>query len=277
MRKYFILFLVLISQVGYGLSFQNETSPQAEMDKNTNVNFESLSREEQKAQRGLSNLSHTFIPKGLWMVGGTFSYSTHTNKDYSLVLLDGIDSYGYNFKISPVFTYAIANNVVVGARLGYNRNLLRVDDAGLVFGDPDAGGVQIMMDNYHMIAHGFVGMAILRQYIPLGNNKRFAIFNEIQLEGGYSQAKHTYDVPVQGTYSTTSNISLNLAPGITAFATNQLAVEISVGMLGLTHSYTKQVHNQVGIGDINNNSLNFKINILSINFGVAYHFCAFKR
>ena len=274
MRKYFILFLSLLSQLGYGgsLSETNSSNLFAEQESQ-----DMLSSEEQKAQRGLSNLSYTFIPKGLWMVGGTFSYATHTNDDYSLVMVEGIDSYGYNFKVTPIFTYAIANNITVGGRLGYNRNLFRIDNSDLIYGDPDDGGIHITMDNYHLITHGFTAMAILRQYIPLGNNKRFAIFNEIQLEGGYSQSKHTYDAPVQGTYSTTNNIALNLAPGITAFATDRVAVEVNVGMLGLSHSRTKQTHNQVSMGNIDSNSLNFKINILAINFGVSYHFSSEKR
>ncbi len=263
-----------MSQLGYGGNFQLENSSLSKVSKDTTS---VSSEEEQRAQRGLSNLSHTFIPKGLWMVGGSFSYATHTNDDYSLVLANGIDSYGYNFKVSPIVTYAIAKNVVVGGRFAYNRNLFRIDNSDLVFGDPDDGGFQMTMDNYHLVAHGFTAMAILRQYIPLGTNQRFAIFNEVQLEGGYSQTKNTYDVPVQGTYATTSNIALNLSPGVTAFATDRLAVEVSVGILGLSHSNTKQTHNQVSIGEIENNGLNFKINILAINFGVAYYFNISKR
>ena len=271
MRKYVLIFILLISKFGYA-----STSPEGNSSYSALIS-EGKSREELKAERGLSNMSNTFIPKGLWMTGGTFSYSTHTNDEYNILLFENVDSYGYNFNVSPVFGYSIANNLIVGARFSYNRNLLRIDNSDMMFGDPNDGGIHIMMDNYHLVTHGFSGMAILRQYISLGNNLRFAIFNELQLEGGYSQSKHVYDSPVQGTYATTSNISLNLSPGVVAYATNQLAVEISVGMLGLSHKRIKQIHNQVEMGDVDNRMLNFKINILSINFGVAYYFSPFKR
>ena len=229
-------------------------------------------REELRMKRGLSNLTSIFIPKGIWMVGGSLSYSTHDNSKYSLVLVENIDSYGYTFKFSPVFSYAIKNNMAVGGRFNYKRNLIRLYNSDIKIGDPESGGINMTMDDYYGLTQGFSVIGLIRQYIPLGHNKRFALFNEIQLEYGYSQSKFSYDSPIQGTYATTHDIALNLAPGIIAFATNRTAVEINVGVLGVNHARTKQVHNQVEVGKVNSSLMNFKINILSISFGVAHFF-----
>lgn len=45
--------------------------------------------------------SHTFIPKGQWMVGSTFSYSEHEDDNYKFLVLEKIESTGYTFKVSP--------------------------------------------------------------------------------------------------------------------------------------------------------------------------------
>lgn len=227
-------------------------------------------REQQRAERGIITLGDTFVAKGQWMVGATGSYSTHINDNYSLVVVDNIESVGYDFDIATHFTYAFADNNAVGARIGYDRTLLRVDNSDLSFGDGDSA-INLTMDDCYMLSHSYSVMAILRQYIPLGTNKRFALFNEIQLEGGGSQAKYTYDSPVQGTYSTSKSFALNFSPGITAFFTNRSAIEINVGAMGFSYSKSKELHNQVDSGTTSSNMFSFKINVLSINFGLAYY------
>ncbi|MFI3286353.1 MAG: hypothetical protein R3Y08_06840 [Rikenellaceae bacterium] len=230
-----------------------------------------VEREAERANRGLTSLDNIFIPKGQWAIGGSASYSTHTNEDYSLVIVDDISSIGYSVDASTMFSYAFANNNSVGARIAYSRNLLKVDSSNVAFGEEASGGVNLAMDNCYLLSHSFSAMAILRQYIPLGNNKRFALFNEVQLLGGGSQSKYSYDSPVQGTYSTSRDFALNFAPGVTTFINNKIALEINVGAMGLSYSKTTQLHNQVESGESITNMFNFKINILSLGFGVTYY------
>lgn len=227
-------------------------------------------RREQRADRGLMSYENIFVEKGQWMVGFSGSYSAHANNNYSLLVVDDINSIGYNFKLSSMAAYTFAPNNAVGARLSYNRNLLRVDSSKIAVGEGDSG-VNLSMDDCYLLSHSYSLMAILRQYISIGENKRFALFNEIQLEGGGSQSKYSYDSPVQGTYSTSTEFAINFAPGITAFITNRFAVEINVGAMGFSYSKTKELHNQVSQGDYTTNWFNFKVNIFSINFGLAYY------
>ena len=61
--------------------------------------------------RGIQN--QTFIPKGQWMLGSTFSYSEHEDNNFSFLgVLQDIESLGYSFKVSPFFGYFIKDNVV---------------------------------------------------------------------------------------------------------------------------------------------------------------------
>ncbi len=227
-------------------------------------------RREQRAERGLTSYDNVFIPKGEWIVGAAGSYSEHINSKYSLVVVDKINSIGYNVNVSAMGAYSFSNNNAAGVRISYDRNLLRVDSSKIAFGEGDSG-VNISMDDCYLLTHSYSAMAILRQYISIGDNKRFALFNEIQIEGGGAQSKYSYDSPVQGTYSTTANFAINFAPGVTAFITNRLAAEINVGAMGYSYTRTKELHNQVAEGGTSSNLFNFKINIFSINFGIAYY------
>ena len=39
-----------------------------------------------RQNRGISNLKTEFVPKGQWVFGGSVSYSTHTNNNYTFIL-----------------------------------------------------------------------------------------------------------------------------------------------------------------------------------------------
>ncbi len=223
-----------------------------------------------RSSRGLVELNNTYIPKGKWSVGGTVSYSTHNNDSYQFLAIDNISSEGYSFNVSPMFTYTYADNRAVGARVMYERALLRIDNAELSIGDEESG-VNLTATDFYSLSHSYTVQAILRQYIPVGSNSRFALFNEIHLGVGGSQSKFVYDSPVIGTYASGRNFSLGLTPGVTAFLDNNIVVEVSVGVLGLSYSHIEQVHNQVTIGNIEGKSMNFKINLLSISFGIGFY------
>ena len=130
-----------------------------------------------KRQRGLTSLSNTFVPKGQWVIATNVSFSTHSNNNYTFVVIEGIDSEGHTMKITPALGYALTNNMVVGVRFAYSRTFLRIDNGSIQLGDDDTG-VDLKADYFYSLKHTYQASLIWRQYIPLGNNKRFALFNE---------------------------------------------------------------------------------------------------
>ena len=50
-----------------------------------------------------------------------------------------------------------------------------------------------------------------------------------------------------------------------------MAVEVSVGVMGLQYSHTKQVHNQVDTGKTSASFMNFSVNLLSVGLGVSFY------
>ena len=225
---------------------------------------------ELRSQRGLTDTHNLFIPKGQWIFGGTASYSTHTNKSYQFLVVEGINSTGYTFKVSPMIAYAFRSNMALGGRFIYSRTLLKLDNASINFGDEDSN-VNLKAQDYYALQHSYQVAAIWRQYIPLGRNKRFALFNEMSLAGGGTEARFANGSPVKGTYQTGYTFSLGISPGIIAFATNNMAVEVNVGVMGITFNHTEQVHNQVTVGERNLSQMNFKVNIFSIGLGMAFY------
>ena len=223
-----------------------------------------------RERRGLVATNNTFVPRGQWIFGGTVSYSTHTNEDYTFVILENIDSDGYTFKVSPMIGYAVRNNMALGVRFNYGRTLLTVDSGEFNMGDEESG-THITADYYYSLKHAYSVSAVWRQYIPLGRNKRFALFNEMSLSVGGHQSKFAADTPLRGTYETGYQVSLGVSPGLIAFATNTLAVEINVGVMGISYNSSHQVQNRVATADVKSSFMNFKVNLLSIGLGVSFY------
>ena len=226
--------------------------------------------EEMRRQRGLVDISHVFVPEGQWIFGGTASYSAHANDDYTFFIVEKINSDGYTFKVSPLIGYALRNNMALGMRFVYGRSLLKVDSGELNLGDEESG-THLTAEYYYSLKHSYSAAAIWRQYIPLGRNRRIALFNEMSLTLGGHQKKFAADSPVRGTYETGYSVSLGVSPGLVAFATNSMAVEVNVGVMGISYTHAHQDLNRVREGDVKSSLMNFKINLLSIGLGVSFY------
>ena len=229
-----------------------------------------LTRAERINSRGLTNLKNTFVPKGHIIAGAALSYSTHLNDSYTFMIIEDIASEGYNFRVSPMVAYAVRDNMAIGVRGVYSRSNLTIDKADLKFGDEETG-TAISVTDFKAVKHTYTASAIWRQYIPLGKSKRFALFNEISLGAGGTEAIFAADQPIRGTYEKGYTISLGVSPGLMAFATNDVAIEVNVGVMGINYSDVEQVHNQVSVGQRSSSNMNFKVNLLSISVGVSFY------
>lgn len=211
----------------------------------------------------------TFIPKGQWIVGSSVSYSEHNEKNYQFLVMDGLNSDGYTFKVSPMVCYAFKDNVAAGGRFSYGRTLTKLSDLSINLDEDN----QFDVNDLYQLKHSYSAMAVLRNYVTLGSSRRFALFNETQLGIGGSQSKVVSKGgdSVTGTYSTTTDFNIGVAPGIVAFINNYTAVEVSVGVLGLNFSKVKQTTDQVYIGERSSSSANFRINLFSIGLGIAFY------
>ena len=196
-------------------------------------------------------------------------FRTYGKNNYDFLVVEKINSDGYSFKLSPMFAYALKDNMALGGRFKYGRTLVRMDETQLNLDDEN----QFDINNVYQLKHSYSAMAIFRNYIPLGDSKRFAIFSETQLEFGGSQSKvaNGKGEALTGTYSKSTDLAFGVAPGMVAFINNYTAVEVSIGVLGVNLSKKRQVTNQVETGEQSSTSANFKINIFSIGLGIAFY------
>jgi hypothetical protein len=223
----------------------------------------------QKLDRGLA-LSDmpAFTQKGKWMVGGTANWSFHDNDNYRFLIANGLTSTGYKLTVSPAFCYMIKDNMGAGVRIGYQRSMLKIDDANVGIND-----ISMDIKDYHTLRHKYVIQALLRNYIPIGTSRKIALYNEMQLGCKFGNGKvamangETYD----GSYEDFQTVGLDFCPGIVAFANDHWAVDVNVNMLGLDFGQADQTHNQVKDGNRSVTNINFKINILAIGFGLYYY------
>lgn len=268
MKKLYTLFLLLATAVSAVAQQMDGLEQQPE----AGSSVVQLTPNEARKLRGFTSDTN-FVPKGQWIFGGTASYSTHANKNYKLLIINDIDSDGYTVNVSPMIAYAPWKNMAVGVRFGYGRSMLGIDNAALAL-----AGVELNVDFYHQIKHSYTGTLFWRPYIPLGTSNRFAIFAEVQLNFTGSQSKLVAENGVvdgyqdyKGTYSKSLGGSIALQPGITAFVTNDIALELSIGVFGIGYEKTTQLKNQVEQGEIKSTNMNFKVNLLSIGFGVSFY------
>jgi hypothetical protein len=75
----------------------------------------------------------------------------------------------------------------------------------------------------------------------------------------------------RGTYAKQFGAQLALQPGIVAFITNNAAVELSIGVLGVGFDRTRQVKNQIIEANVKSIDTNFKLNLLSVGFGMSFY------
>ncbi len=211
----------------------------------------------------------TFIPKGQWIVGSSVSYSQYSNDNYQFLIVENLSGEGYSFKVSPVLCYAFKDNLAAGGRFMYSRNYTKLDNVGVNIDDETSFDVS----NLYELKHSYSGIAVLRNYINLGNSKRFALYNEAQLElgGSVSRVVNGKGDDLTGVYQTSFNMSVGLSPGLVAFINNYTAVEVSIGVLGLNVSKTRQVTDQIYTSNRSSTSANFKINLFSIGLGIAFY------
>ncbi len=221
----------------------------------------------QEFDRGI--VLNTFIPKGQWMVGTSFSYSEYDNNNYQFLVIEEIDGIGYSVKASPMFCYMVMDNLGVGGRFAYERSLTKLNSASISLGED----LNFDMNNLYSLSHSYSGMAIMRNYISIGNSSRFGLFNEVQLHFGGGQSKLVNGIgdALTGTYESSFDFKIGIAPGLMAFINDYTAIEVNVGVLGFNYSHVKQTTDQVYTGKRSQNFANFKVNIFSLGLGIAFY------
>lgn len=245
--------------------------------------------EEAKFGRGIERSTTCFIPKGTVGAGVSFAYNNYNignhpgDAGYAMLfsMLKGVQANMQTWNVSPYASYFIRNNLSLGLRFNYGRSALNLSGANLVLSESMAFGIS----DFNYFKQSYEGAITARYYMAIANSKRFGMFVELRGTGGYGQSESykrqeiltpgsnapTGEYEKTGTYQDIYNFELGIVPGLAVFVTNELALEVSVGVLGINYQKAVQHTNQVHTSVMENSGANFKINLFSIGLGLSYY------
>jgi len=228
--------------------------------------------------RGIDHPPTVFIPKGTSSGGMTFGLLTYKIGDsatddlgYSFIpnVVTGAKGSVYRFTIAPSYHYFLWDNSSIGARISYSRSSFGLENLDLSIGEDLSFGV----DDFYRESNTLAAALSFRTYLPIAQSKRFALILEGRLSGSYGQTKgyKLEDGLKHGTYTDIYKAGINFIPGLCVFATNAMAINAQMSILGLTYRYVAQKENQVKTSGYQGANTAFGLDVLSVEVGMAVY------
>ncbi|MEG1606872.1 MAG: hypothetical protein RSC07_01080 [Mucinivorans sp.] len=213
---------------------------------------------------------NVFAPRGQWFLGGTLSYTNYKGENFKFLVVEDMALNAILASGRAMVGCCVTNDIAVGLALTYDRTKVQIDELNLKLSEDMAFGIK----DFYSIQHTFSASAFLRTYIALDKNRRFGLFNDLRFSFGGGQGKiiNGKGEELVGTYQKITKAGIMIQPGISVFVTDFMAVEASIGILGVNYSRTEQITNQVSQGYFENFSADFKLNLLSIGLGITFYF-----
>lgn len=216
--------------------------------------------------RGLYNF--LFVPKGQWSFGLNASYGEFNTDDVQLLsILKDFNIKIKAYSLQPSVSFFFKNNQSIGIKFNYTRQY--VDLAGLTFDFDDDLNFSLSDVSYY--SKTYTSSIAYRNYVGLGRDRRFGVFNEVDLAfgAGSSRFKRQYAGEVRDTRTNTMTASLNFSPGVCVVIMDYVSFNISFGVFGIELHHERQSTNGVEEGSRFSSGANFRFNIFNINFGMA--------
>lgn len=209
------------------------------------------------------------IHRGNFLAGATLFLLQGNSDEDALNILFG-DIYkaeGYTFTAETFCGYFIRDAMAVGARAGYSRTYVDVDYSIL----EDLADVK---EHRKYVSNGFFVQPFLKNYLKVLNSKNIYFFNEtsltVEYSYGISQSDDGDDISKTRNHGWTFKFGIN--PGLSIMVLDRLAFETSVGLLGLNSSWMTIEENGITHSEVAYNIVNFKINLLALDFSLVYFF-----
>lgn len=218
--------------------------------------------------RGLFNF--LIIPKGQWSFGLTASYGEFNTDDVQILsILKNFDIKIKAYSLKPSIAYFFRSNQSIGIKFDYTRSSVDLNNMTFDFDDD----LNFSLRDVSYYSQSYTASINYRNYIGLGPEKRFAIFNEVDLGfgSGSSRFKRLYNNEPRDTRTNITRASLNFSPGLCVFIMDYVSFNVSFGVFGIHMTNEKQTTDGVDEGSRFSSGANFKFNIFNINFGMAVH------
>lgn len=218
--------------------------------------------------RGLYN--YLFIPKGQWSFGLMASYGEFNTDNYQILsVLTNLDLKVKAYSLQPSISYFIGNNQSIGLKFNYSKMYLDLPSMGLdVMAD-----MSFTLSDISYYSNNYTTSVAYRNYVGLGRERRFGVFNEVDLSfgAGSSRFKRYYNGELRDTRTNAVSASLNFSPGVCVFIMDYVSFNVSFGVFGIKVHHEKQQTNGYPDGTRFTSGANFRFNIFNINFGMAVY------
>jgi len=209
---------------------------------------------------------HGFRPfhKGVWFTGLSFSLSKQSLENSTRLLDKVLTGEDNSFNMTFKGGYYFRDYVMAGV----NVTLLQDAFDGLVVANADTITRKYIKRSTEI-------NPVLKTSIPLSKNNRLSLFNEIGFGFSFGNSLQN-DVKksdeITRRYADEFGLSIGLSPGITFFAIENFAFEVQLrNLLGYNYSQSKRTVNGGDLATVKNHEVNFNINLLSLQLGLAYY------
>jgi hypothetical protein len=216
--------------------------------------------------RGLYNF--LFVPKGQWSFGIQASYGEFNTSDFQMLsVISDLDVKVKAYSLQPSIAYFFGNNQSIGVNFNYSRMYLDLSGLTVDFSDD----ISFSLADISYYSKSYTSSFAYRNYVGLGRDRRFGVFNEVELAfgAGSSRFKRNFDGAPRDTRTNSMTASLNFSPGICVFIMDNVSFNVSFGVFGIKAHHERQVTDGVDEGSRFTSGANFRFNIFNINFGMA--------
>ncbi len=202
--------------------------------------------------------------KGLKFASLTFSTSSKNGKNENTPFVYYLDQ-----KKSALTTrfdagYLIKDNLGIGAGFlyGYKKNINRQQT-------PDG-----TITDFKSYEREFSFRPFVKNFLPLGNSKKFYIVVPTELQIGYGSrvTESTTNGILTRTFTGTNYYGIQMRPGLLAFLVDNFGVEVNVSAFGLSKSVEKTTSTGRPDSEIKNSDLSLKIDLLQLSLGFSLYF-----
>lgn len=194
----------------------------------------------------------------------TFSVKHSESENVTRILQKLDDSYRLDWDVTLRSGYFIKDNFAVGGYFKYAESNNRIEYTN----DEDPVLDETVERSYSIAP-------FIRNYLRLGKGT-FYLFNETNLEFTYASGVQQVNSVEDINRNTTDSYALKLGiqPGITAFITDVVSVEVGTSVLGLSSEYTRTTTNGIeeDEGYTWSNEVSFEIDLLSLFLGLTFYF-----
>ena len=223
--------------------------------------------------RGLGNPKSVYIPKGTVAASLTGGYNSWKATGEELAqgvalagIIDDVNGHVNLTSVGAGLSWFVADNVSLGARFSYAKRDIDINNLAMLS--------LVNLNNKHFRRETWSGSLAVRGYMPLFDSKIVALFFEGRASGSFGYGKNYVDTDrgKEGRYSDLYSATLGLYPGLSVFATNRIAFEVSLPFLEGGLEWDKQIKGQAHDSALARKFVNFKPGLLGISAGVVFHF-----